>query len=149
MNDKIILLVEDNPDDAVLTLDAVEQSELRGRVVVVDDGAAALEYLYRTGAYADRDPRYDAAVMLLDLKLPKVDGLEVLRRTRADPRTRTLPVIVLTSSREIRDLVASYELGANSYIRKPVDFDQFIEVVRHVGNYWLRLNEVPPSAFVP
>lgn len=148
MNDKIILLVEDNTDDAVLTLDAVEHSNLHGRVVIVGDGVAALEYLYRTGGYADRKPRHDAAVMLLDLKLPKLDGIEVLRRVRADPRTKRLPVVVLTSSKEAQDLEACYDLGANSYIRKPVDFDQFVDVVHQIGTYWLWLNECPPAVKV-
>ena len=149
MSDKVILLVEDNPDDATLTLDAIGQSDVRGRVVVVDDGAAALEYLFRTGAYAERDPDCEPALMLLDLKLPKMDGLEVLRRTRADPRGKRVPIVVLSSSKEAHDVAQSYELGANSYIRKPVDYDAFVEVVRAVGEYWLRLNETPPGTLTP
>jgi two-component system response regulator len=146
MNPRVILLVEDNTDDAVLTLDAFRQSNQEEHVVVVGDGAAALEYVHHTGAYANRDPRHDPALVLLDLKLPKVDGLEVLRRVRDDPRTRWLPVIVLTSSREPSDVETSYALGANSYIRKPVDFDEFVEVVRQIGAYWLRVNATPPPS---
>ncbi|MDD2764798.1 MAG: response regulator [Opitutaceae bacterium] len=145
MKDKIILLVEDNPDDVKLTLRALKKSNIANAVVTAGDGAEALDYLFATGIHAGRDPRAQPAVVLLDLKLPKIDGLEVLRRLRADPRTRRLPVVVLTSSREEQDVVASYDLGANSYIRKPVDFDQFIEAVRQLGLYWLLLNEPPPG----
>jgi two-component system response regulator len=145
MKDKSILLVEDNPDDVKLTLHALKKCNIANQVVVSGDGAEALDYLFGTGAHAGRDLSDLPAVVLLDLKLPKIDGLEVLRRMRADPRARRLPVVVLTSSKEEQDIVASYDLGANSYIRKPVDFDQFIEAVRQLGLYWLLLNEPPPN----
>ena len=145
MKDKSILLVEDNPDDVKLTLHALKKCNIANQVVVSGDGAEALDYLFGTGAHAGRDLSDLPAVVLLDLKLPKIDGLEVLRRMRADPRARRLPVVVLTSSKEGQDIVASYDLGANSYIRKPVDFDQFIEAVRQLGLYWLLLNEPPPN----
>lgn len=145
MNDRIILLVEDNPDDEALTLRALKKNNILNEVVVARDGAEALEYLFRTGAYAGRDQSVRPAVILLDLKLPKIDGLEVLRRLRTDERTKLLPVVILTSSREEQDLVNGYKLGANSYIRKPVDFTQFMEAVRHLGLYWLVLNEPPPA----
>ena len=141
----ILLLVEDNPDDVELTLMAFERSKIANEVVVARDGAEALDYLYCTGAHADRDPEVMPEVVLLDLKLPKIDGLEVLRRVRADPRTRRLPVVVLTSSNEERDLVASYDLGANSFIRKPVDFSEFVEAARHLGLYWLVMNQSAPG----
>ena len=144
MLNKIILLVEDNPDDEALTLRALKQNHVINQVVVARDGAEALDYLFCKGQYAGRDPCMLPAVILLDLKLPKVDGLEVLKRLRADPRTALAPVVILTSSREERDLLASYQLGANSYIRKPVDFHQFNEAVRQLGIYWLVLNEMPP-----
>ncbi|GBD29074.1 Response regulator rcp1 [bacterium HR32] len=140
-----ILLIEDNPDDVALTLRALRTHRVANEVVVVEDGVEALEYLLGEGKYAGRDLRDQPAVVLLDLKLPKVDGLEVLRRLRADDRTRLLPVVVLTSSKEEQDLVASYSLGANSYVRKPVDFEQFVEAVRQLGLYWLLLNEPPPA----
>ncbi|MBI2496634.1 MAG: response regulator [Opitutae bacterium] len=145
MKEKCILLVEDNPDDVKLTLRAFKHANIVNRVVIVGDGAEALDYLAGTGARAGRDPAARPAVVLLDLKLPKIDGLEVLRRIRADPLTRRLPVVVLTSSKEEQDIVSSYDLGANSYIRKPVDFDRFIEAVRQLGLYWLLLNEAPPD----
>ena len=144
MHEKPILLVEDNPDDEVLTLRAFKMNNMLNRVVVARDGVEALEYLFGTGVYAGRDPSVHPQVILLDLKLPKVDGLEVLRQLRADPRTRLVPVVVLTSSNEERDLVDSYQLGVNSYIRKPVDFVQFVEAVRQLHLYWLILNESPP-----
>jgi two-component system response regulator len=144
MHEKPILLVEDNPDDEVLTLRAFKMNNMLNRVVVARDGVEALEYLFGTGAYAGRDPSVNPQVILLDLKLPKVDGLEVLRQLRADPRTHLVPVVVLTSSNEERDLVDSYQLGVNSYIRKPVDFVQFVEAVRQLHLYWLILNESPP-----
>ena len=144
MHEKPILLVEDNPDDEVLTLRAFKMNNMLNRVVVARDGVEALEYLFGTGAYAGRDPSVNPQVILLDLKLPKVDGLEVLRQLRADPRTHLIPVVVLTSSNEERDLVDSYQLGVNSYIRKPVDFVQFVEAVRQLHLYWLILNESPP-----
>lgn len=142
--DKVILLVEDNPDDEALTIRALGRNNIRNRVVVARDGVEALDYLFGTGAHAGRDPRALPAIILLDLKLPKVDGLEVLRRLRADERTRLAPVVILTSSSEEPDRIAGYSLGANSYIRKPVDFGQFVEAVRQLGLYWLVLNEPPP-----
>jgi two-component system response regulator len=142
----VILLVEDNPDDQALTLRALKANNIMNPVVLVEDGAEALEYLFGTGGYADRDTRMQPQVVLLDLKLPKVDGLEVLKRLRADRRTRLLPVVILTSSKEDRDVVNGYSLGANSYIRKPVDFSEFREAVRQLGLYWLLLNVPPPGA---
>jgi len=144
MNHKMILLVEDNPDDEALTLRALKKSNIANRIVVVRDGAEALDYLFGTGSYAGRDVHELPQVILLDLKLPKVDGLEVLRRIRADPRTRMLPVVILTSSKEEQDLVSAYTLGVNSYVRKPVDFNQFVEAIGQLGLYWLVLNEPPP-----
>ena len=141
---KLILLVEDNPDDEALTLRALARNGVRHQVHVARDGVEALDYLFGRQQYADRDPRQMPAVTLLDLKLPRVDGLEVLRRIREDERTRFLPIVVLTSSKEEQDLLQSYGHGANSYIRKPVDFSQFMEAVRQVGVYWLVLNEDPP-----
>ena len=143
MREKIILLVEDNPDDIELTQRAFRKSRVANRIVVVQDGAEALDYLFCEGAYADRNIHESPSVILLDLKLPKVDGLEVLRRLRADPRTRLLPVVILTSSREQQDLIDGYALGANSYIVKPVDFDKFTEAVEQLELYWLLLNETP------
>jgi two-component system response regulator len=145
MNEPVeILLVEDNPNDVELTLRALKKNNFANRIHVVRDGAEALEFLFCTGAYADRDIK-NPKVILLDLKLPKVDGLEVLRQVKSDPRTRTIAVVVLTSSREERDVVQSYKLGTNSYIVKPVDFEQFTEAVRQLGLYWLLLNEPPPQ----
>ena len=140
-----ILLVEDNPNDVELTLHAFEKHHLANTVQVVRDGEEALDFLLRRGAYADRKGRRQPKVVLLDLKLPKVDGLEVLRTIRSDSTLRTLPVVVLTSSREERDLVESYELGVNSYIVKPIDFAAFLETASTLGLYWLLLNEPPPS----
>ena len=145
MPDRLILLVEDNADDEVLTVRALKRNNLVNEVVVARDGAEALDYLFGTGAYAGRDLSVRPGVILLDLKLPKLDGLGVLRRLRADERTRRLPVVVLTSSKEQQDLLQSYGLGANSYIRKPVDFNQFTETMRQLGLYWLGLNEPPPT----
>jgi two-component system response regulator len=145
MNDKIILLVEDNADDEKLTLRALKQNNIRNEVVVARDGADALDYLFGTGAYAGRDLKLMPQVVLLDLKLPKVDGLEVLRRLRINDRTKLLPVVILTSSNEERDRINGYGLGANSYVRKPVDFNQFSEAARQLGLYWLVLNESPPA----
>lgn len=141
---KIILLVEDNPDDEALTIRALKKNNSMNEVIVARDGKEALDYLFGTGSYADRDPTSLPQVVLLDLKLPKVDGLEVLRRVRTDARTRRLPIVILTSSKEEQDIVASYDLGANSYVRKPVDFDQFADSVRNLGLYWLVLNEAVP-----
>jgi two-component system response regulator len=138
-----ILLVEDNPSDVELALHALKKNKLANHIEVVRDGAEALEFIFATGAYAGRKIENSPRVILLDLKLPKVDGLEVLRRVKADPRTKDIPVVVLTSSREERDIVESYELGVNSYITKPVDFDQFTEAVRVLGYYWLLLNQPP------
>ena len=138
-----ILLVEDNPNDVELTLHALDRNNVTNHIHVVRDGAEALEFVFCTGAYADRSIENSPKVILLDLKLPKVGGLEVLRRIKADPRTRTIPVVVLSSSREEPDVVESYELGINSYIVKPVDFGQFTEAVRQLGLYWLLLNERP------
>ena len=142
-NDVEILLVEDNPNDVELTLHALKKNNIVNRVEIVRDGAEALDYLFATGMYADRDINSHPRVILLDLKLPKIDGKEVLRRIKADPRTQTIPVVVVTSSREESDVVESYHLGVNSYIRKPVDFEQFTEAVRTIGMYWLLLNEPP------
>lgn len=142
---RIILLVEDNPDDVDLTLRAFEKSKVRNEILVVRDGAEALEYLFGTGAHAGRDVAHAPEVVLLDLNLPKIDGLEVLRRLRADERTRRLPVVVLTSSKEERDVLRSYDLGANSFVRKPVDFAQFMEAAQQLGLYWLVVNEPPPT----
>jgi two-component system response regulator len=146
VDDRVILLVEDNPDDQALTLRALKANNIMNPVVVVEDGAQALDYLFGTGGYAARDPSMPPQVVLLDLKLPKVDGLEVLKRLRADRRTRLLPVVILTSSKEDRDVVSGYSLGANSYIRKPVDFSEFREAVRQLGLYWLLLNVPPPGS---
>lgn len=144
MSDKTILLVEDNPDDEALTLRAFKKNNILNPVMIVRDGAEALDYLFCQGAFAGRAASPLPAVILLDLKLPKVDGLEVLKRLRADARTRLLPVVILTSSKEEQDVLSGYSQGANSYIRKPVDFTQFMEAIRQVGLYWLMLNETPP-----
>jgi two-component system response regulator len=144
MGNKFILLVEDNPDDEALALRALKQNRIDNGVVVVRDGAEALDYLFGKGKYAGRDLNVMPALILLDLKLPKVDGLEVLKQLRANPLTALLPVAMLTSSREESDLLAGYKLGLNSYILKPVDFDQFTEAVRDLGRYWLAINETPP-----
>lgn len=141
MSRKTILLVEDNPDDVELTLRAFKKSGLANEVVVATDGEEALDYLFATGIHAGRDPRANPTLVLLDLKLPKIMGLDVLKRIRADERTRRLPVVVLTSSNEERDIITSYDLGANSFVRKPVDFAQFMDAARQLGLYWLVLNE--------
>ena len=145
MTDKTILLVEDNPDDEALTLRALKKNNILNEVVVARDGVEALDYLFGEGSYAGRDLSHMPEVILLDLKLPKIDGLEVLKRMRSDPRTKLLPVIILTSSVRDQDVAESYGLGANSYIRKPVDFEQFTEAVRQLGLYWLLLNVSPPA----
>lgn len=139
----MILLVEDNPDDEALTLRAFHKNRIGNKIFIVHDGAEALDFLFCTGIYAERDPHEIIQVVLLDLNLPKVGGLEVLRRIRADKRTHTLPVVILTSSKEERDLAEGYEAGANSYVRKPVDFNEFMEAVQHLGLYWLVLNHLP------
>lgn len=144
MKGKTILLVEDNPDDEALTLRSLNKNNVVNEVVVTRDGVEALDYLFGTGRYTGRNPERLPQVVMLDLKLPKVDGLEVLRQIRSDPRTAFLPVVVLTSSDEERDLVESYKLGANSYIRKPVDFNRFAEAVRQLQLYWVVLNQAPP-----
>ena len=149
MPDKTILLVEDNPDDEALTLRALAKNNILNHVVVARDGVEALDYLFGTGAYAGRDPAVLPQVALLDLKLPRVDGLEVLRRIRADERTRLLPVVILTSSREEQDVIQGYTLGANSYIRKPEDSTQFTEAMGALGRYWFRLNRVPAEVSAP
>ena len=146
--DHTLLLVEDNPDDVELTRRAFARSNITTQLVVVTDGDAALHYLFATGPHAGRDPTAMPRAVLLDLNLPKVSGLEVLRRIRATEATCRLPVIVLTTSREERDIISSYDLGANSYVRKPVDFAQFVEAAHQLGLYWLRLNERPPNAGV-
>ena len=141
---KVILLVEDNPDDEALTMRAFAKNNIGNRIVVVRDGAEALDWLFKREGHAGRSEP-DPQVILLDLKLPKIDGLEVLRQIREDPRTKLLPVVILTSSKEESDLLRGYELRANSYIRKPVDFARFVESVRELGMYWLVLNEPPPA----
>lgn len=148
MHEKIILLVEDNSDDEMLTLRALKKNNIRNEVVVARNGVEALDYLFGTGAYAGRNLSVMPQVVLLDLKLPKLDGLEVLRRVRADDRTKLLPIVILTSSNEEVDRINGYGLGANSYVRKPVDFNQFSEAARQLGLYWLVLNEAPPTSRV-
>ena len=143
-----ILLVEDNPDDEELALHALRKGNLANRIQVARDGAEALDFVFCTGAFAGRDIHNSPKVILLDLKLPKVDGTEVLRRIKDDPRTREIPIVIMTSSREERDLAITYKLGANSYIRKPVDFEQFIEVAGALGLYWLLWNEPPLASRV-
>jgi two-component system response regulator len=143
MDNRTILLVEDNPDDELLTLDALASNNIHNPVVVARNGVEALDYVFCTGIYKDRDITDCPAIILLDLKLPKIDGLEVLRRIRADPRTRLYPVAILTSSDEDEDRINGYELGANSYVRKPVDFDEFVQAAGRLGLYWLLLNQPP------
>ncbi len=141
--DKILLLVEDNPDDEALTVRALKRHHIANQLIVVRDGEEALDFIFARGAFADRDASVLPQVILLDLKLPKIDGLEVLRQIRANELTRNVPVVVLTSSNEEQDIVNSYDLGANSYVRKPVDFEQFLEAARQLGMFWLVLNETP------
>ncbi|MBN1326524.1 MAG: response regulator [Candidatus Cloacimonetes bacterium] len=145
VNERIILLVEDNSDDIELTISALKMHHIANRVEIVRDGEEALHYLFRTDKYADRDPEEDPAVVLLDLKLPKLNGLEVLQALRKNESTKYIPVVILTSSLEEQDIIKGYELRANSYIRKPVDFDQFSEMVKNLGLYWLILNEPLPK----
>jgi CheY-like chemotaxis protein len=145
MTDKIILLIEDNPSDVGLTQRAFQKSGISNELVVAEDGQEALDYLFCTGAYEGRDITRTPILILLDLKLPRIDGLEVLRRIRADSRTRRIPVVIVTSSTEEQDIAAGYDLGTNSYIRKPVDFNQFAEVVKQLGLYWLVINQPPPK----
>jgi two-component system response regulator len=145
MENKTILLVEDNADDEKLTLRALKMNNIRNEVVVARNGVEALDYLFGTGPYAGRNLSAMPQVVLLDLKLPKLDGLEVLRRVRADDRTKLLPIVILTSSNEERDRIDGYGLGANSYVRKPVDFNQFSDAARQLGLYWLVINEPPPA----
>ena len=149
MSEKVIFLVEDNANDEALTLRALRKSQIANEVVVARDGAEALDYLFARGVYASRDPRDLPEIVLLDLNLPKMGGLEVLRRIRADERTKLLPVIMLTSSNEDSDLVSGYKNGANSYVVKPVDFTQFSEAVRQLGMYWLVINKRPPTSTSP
>ena len=144
MNKKIILLVEDNPDDVTLTLRALKKNNILNEVVIARDGVEALDYLFGTGMYEGRDTSVMPIVTLLDLKLPRIDGLEVLKRVRENERTKLIPIVILTSSKEENDLINGYRLGANSYIRKPVDFNQFSEAIRELGLYWILLNESPP-----
>ena len=144
MAEKMILLVEDNPDDELLTLRALKKNNIGNNLVIVRDGAEALDFLFGTGSYAGRDTSNLPQIILLDLNLPKIGGLDVLRRIRETQSMRLLPVVILTSSKEEQDLINGYSLGANSYIRKPVDFNQFIEAVHQLGLYWLILNEPPP-----
>ncbi|HEX8820979.1 MAG TPA: response regulator [Archangium sp.] len=143
VSQRVVLLVEDNADDELMTLRAFRKSNMHNPVVVVRDGAEALDYLFRQGKHADRDPDIRPQVILLDLHLPRIDGLEVLRRIRGHEQTRTVPVVVLTSSKEERDLVESYQLGVNSFVHKPVDVTDFFEAIRQLGMYWLVLNEFP------
>lgn len=144
MKEKVILLVEDNQHDETLMLRALRKNNIRNEVVVTRDGVEALDYLFATGAHAGRNIAEQPTVVLLDIKLPKIDGLEVLRRIRGDERTRLLPVVILTSSQEDKDRLAGYTSGANSYVRKPIEFAEFSEAVRQLGLYWLLLNEPPP-----
>jgi two-component system response regulator len=144
MKDKVILLVEDNPDDVELTKMAFEKNNIANRVIVAKDGVEALDYMFGTGLYAGRNAKDIPIVILLDLKLPKIDGLEVLKSIRQNEFTRLTPVVILTSSAEEKDVVNGYNMGASSYIRKPVNFEQFTDAIKHLGLYWLVWNEPPP-----
>jgi two-component system response regulator len=144
MEEKIILLVEDNPDDVELTLRAFKKNNISNRVIIAKDGVEALDVLFGTGTYAGRELKELPVVILLDLKLPKIDGMEVLKRIRQDNRTKLIPVVILTSSLEPKDVVDGYSLGANGYVRKPVEFSQFVEAMRNLGLFWLLWNEPPP-----
>jgi two-component system response regulator len=144
MKEKIILLVEDNPDDVHLTLRSLKKNNISNPVIVARDGVEALDYLFCRGSYAGRDPDHLPVVVLLDIKLPKIDGIEVLKQLRENAQTKLLPVVILTSSREEQDILNGYRFGANSYVRKPVDFVEFNEAIRHLGLYWLLWNEAPP-----
>jgi CheY-like chemotaxis protein len=146
---KVILLVEDNPSDEKLTIRAFRKSNIANEIVVVRDGAEALDYVFATGTHAGRDPGTVPTVVLLDLSLPRIDGLEVLKRIREDERTRLLPVVILTSSKEEADVIRGYSLGANAYVRKPVDFNEFAEAAKTLGLFWLLLNEQPPPRRSP
>jgi len=145
IRNRVILLVEDNPNDVELTLRAFKKSNVTNEIVVARDGEQAIQYLFSTGPHAGRNPKEMPEVVLLDMKLPKIDGLGVLRRIRADERTRRLPVVILTSSKEEKDVMSSYDLGANSFVRKPVDFADFVDAAKHLGIYWLTVNEPPSS----
>jgi two-component system response regulator len=145
METKVILLVEDNPRDEALTLRALKKSNIVNHVIVAHDGVEALDYVFGTGTHAGRDTTVMPQLILLDLKLPKVDGLEVLQKIRADDRTRRIPVVIFTSSSEEEDMFKSYDLGANSYVRKPVEFEQFLEATKQLGMYWLMLNQLAPA----
>lgn len=144
MQNQMILLVEDNPEDEALTLRALKKYRIGNEIIVVRDGAEALDFLFCRNNFADRDPQALPALILLDVKLPKIDGLEVLRRIRAEKRTQSLPIVLLSSSNERKDVVEGYTSGANSYVRKPIDFTQFVEAIQQLGFYWLALNEAPP-----
>ena len=143
IRDEIILLVEDNPDDVELTLRAFRKNNIANKIIVAPDGVEALDYLFCRGTYAERDPQDCPRLVLLDLKMPKMDGLQVLERLRAEEKTRFLPVVILTSSKEEQDMISGYKCGANSYVRKPVDFNKFVEAVHQIGLYWLLINEPP------
>jgi len=143
--EKKIFLIEDSPDDELLTLRALKRNNIKNEVIVARDGQEALDWLFCEGSHANRDPRITAAVILLDLKLPKIDGIAVLRRIRSDSKTKMIPVVILTSSRQEEDILESYQIGANSYVRKPVDFLEFSEAVSRLGIYWLLVNEMPPE----
>ena len=149
MQDKYVLLIEDNPDDVALTLRALKKHKITNNIVVARDGAEALDYLFGQGEHKDRDVAFQPAVIFLDLNLPKINGLEVLRQIRSDKRTQRIPVVILSTSTEEQDITTSYDLGANSYIRKMVDFDRFSDAIRQLGSYWLTLNQTPPQQDTP